>query len=193
MKKANSKQQTAVSRRGLGLVVAALLGLGGVAHGATANGTLITNTATITMWSGPIDQIGYELTYVAEATIRVITPVTSLLKYADRGTASSGATVTFYICINNERMTADGSVWNVVIIDRMPNGMGFISANLDNYGTGIAAGSPMYGGALGTINTTYTAGTNPPVGQIAPLYMRWKMDMVGPMKSACVTFRATVL
>jgi uncharacterized repeat protein (TIGR01451 family) len=161
---------------------------GKAAAAATGCGTLITNVATVTMWSGPMDQIGYALSYNVTATVVVICPVTGLVKYADRGVASAGSTVTFFVCVNNQRLTADGSVWNVTITDRMPPGMSFVDWGTNDYGGTVSLRA--YTGVLTPGGWTVAA---PAAGQGTPLYMRWRVDMVGPMKSACVTYRARIL
>ncbi len=160
----------------------------GTAVAATACGTIITNVANTWMWSGPIDQIEFPLTYNVTATVKVICPVTALVKYADRSVASAGATVTFYICVDNQRMSVDGSVWNVTMTDRLPDGMGFIDWNTNNYG-----GTVSWSAWSTSLAPGGWSSAAPAVGTQDPLYMRWQVASIAPMKSACVTYRATVL
>lgn len=169
---------------------AVLLAVGypSAARAATACGTIITNVANTWMWSGPMDQIEFPLTYNVTATVTVICPVTALVKYADRGMASSGATVTFYICVDNQRMSVDGSVWNVTMTDRLPGGMGFIDWNSNSYG-----GTVSWTAWSTSLAPGGWSGAAPAVGTQAPVYMRWQVASIAPMKSACVTYRATVL
>ena len=163
----------------------------GRAHAGSACGSLITNTATVTMWSGPVDQIGFVLTYNVTAVVQVLCPVVSMVKYANRDMASVGSTVTFFICIVNDR---NDSIWNVTITDRLPRNMGFWDWNTANYNA--TTGGPW------TVNQAYsTAGLGGPwnravapnQGQGADLWMRWRIQMIGPARSACMTYRATVL
>jgi uncharacterized repeat protein (TIGR01451 family) len=174
----------------LALVMAgAVVAPGTAAAAATGCGTLITNVATVTMWSGPMDQIGYALSYNVTAVVKVVCPVTALLKFADRDTASAGSVVTFYVCVDNQRLSADGSVWNVTVTDRMPPGMSFVDWNANNYGGAVTWNA--YNGVLTPGGWNATAA--PVAGQGTPLYMRWQVAMIGPQKSACVTYRARIL
>ena len=178
-------------RRIAGIIAAALLGAGYTGEAvatATSCGTLITNVATVTMWSGPMDQIGYELSYNVTATVRVVCPVTALVKYADRDVASVGSVVTFFICVVNDRMTVDGSVWNVTLTDRVP-------ANMEVVGWSFYGGTMV--GAFPYWNTSLAVNgwnSSSPATQVGPnIYLRWRFSMIGPMKSACATFQARVL
>jgi len=177
----------AVVRLLAALLVAA--SLSGRAHAGSACGALITNTAMLTMWSGPVDQIGYVLTYAVTAVVRVVCPVVSMTKYANRNVAAVGSTVTFFICVINDR--AD-SIWNVTVTDRMPMSMGFWSWSTGNYN--ITSGGPyaINQAWAPTLTGVYST-TAPAGGTIGPLYMRWRIERIGPAKSACVTYQATVL
>lgn len=175
----------------LGAVAVASLCAGAIsgrALAATACGTLVTNVANTYMWSGAPDFIEYPLTYNVTATVKVICPVTAFMKYADRGMASSGSTLTFYMCVDNQRMSVDGSVWNVTITDRLPDGVGFIDWNTNNYGGTVS----WQAWKADTAPNGWTT-TAPVVGQLDPLYLRWAIASIAPMKSACVSYRVTVL
>lgn len=157
---------------------------------SAACGTIITNAATITFWSGPLDQIGYELSYNVTATVRVICPVTAVVKYAVPRVVAAGGTVTFFVCIDNQRMSPDGSVWNVTVTDKLPDGMGFVAFNPGAYipAPGVVL-STSYATSLGG---TWTGGSPAP-GTQDPLYLRWVVSQVGTLKSACVTYSAQIL
>jgi len=163
---------------------------------ATACGTIITNTAMITMWSGPIDQIGYEVSYGVTSTVMIICPITAIRKYAVPQEVSSGGAVTFYICVDNQRMSADGSVWNVTITDRLPYGLAMDQVSLAqmnayNYGVPALAGTDIsWASSLAGPWTTWA--TPPGAGQVAPFYIRWRVSSIGTLKSGCVAFHATV-
>jgi uncharacterized repeat protein (TIGR01451 family) len=177
------------------IIAAALLLAPRAAFAATSCGTLVTNTATITMWSGPIDQIGYTLSYNVTATVKIICPITAVNKYAKPQVVSSGGVVTFYICIDNQRMSADGSVWNVTVTDRLPYGMALdiASMTLDNYGVGALANTDIAWSPNGAANSwTLWSTSAPPAGQAAPFYLRWRIPRIGVLASGCVSYRATV-
>ena len=175
-------------------VAALLIAAPRPASAATPCGTDIVNVASVTMWSGPIDQIGYELSYNVSATVRVICPITAIVKYAVPKVVAAGGLVTFYICIDNQRMAADGSVWNITVTDRLPYGMALDNASMITYGYGV--------GALANTDIAWSASLAgpwtlwsvlaPPAGQAAPFYLRWRVPMVGTIKSGCVAYRATV-
>ena len=161
-----------------------------VAQAATSCGAIITNTATITMWSGPIDQIGYEVSYNVTATVKVICPVTAVLKYARPAEVAASGVTTFYICIDNQRMSADGSVWNVTVTDRLSDGMGFVAFNPQSYI--IGGGAILTSSYATSLAGPWTVGT-PAGGTQDPLFLRWVINYVGTLKSGCVTFSASVL
>lgn len=162
-----------------------------LASAATPCGTNIVNVASVTMWSGPIDQIGYELSYNVSATVRVICPITAIVKYAVPKVVAAGGLVTFYICIDNQRMAADGSVWNITVTDRLPYGMAFDANSMlaFNYGTGAMVANDL--GWSTSLAGPWTLG-QPAGNSVAPLYLRWRVPMIGTIKSGCVAYRATV-
>jgi hypothetical protein len=172
------------------LAFAALLLAPRAAMAATSCGAVITNTATITMWSGPIDQIGYEVSYNVTATVRVICPVTAVLKYARPAEVAATGVTTFYICIDNQRMSSDGSVWNVTVTDRLSDGMGFVAFNPQSYV--IGGGAVLTSSWAASLAGPWTVGS-PVAGQQDPLFLRWVISYVGTLKSGCVTFSASVL
>jgi len=162
------------------------------AQAATSCGTIVTNAAMITMWSGPIDQIGYELSYCVTATVMVICPITAVNKYAKPQIVASGGIVTFYICIDNQRMSADGSVWNVTVTDRLPYGMAFDANSMVAYNYGVGALNPASDISWATsLAGPWTFG-NPAGNTASPLYLRWRIPTIGVLKSGCVAYRATV-
>ena len=157
-------------------------------------GADILNTASVTMWSGPIDQIGYALSYNVSASVRIVCPVTGLVKYARPSLVSAGGNVTFFVCVDNQRI--DGSVWNVTVTDRMPDGLGFVAFNPESY-VGSTVGANLWGGTITTswaasLAGPWTAGA-PVAGQQDPLFLRWVISAVGPLRTACVTFSAQIL
>jgi uncharacterized repeat protein (TIGR01451 family) len=179
-------------------VLAAALMLGAAApqtaHAAAAAcGQIILNTATVTLWSGPIDQIGYALTYNASAQVRVICPVVLIDKRADRAVASAGSTVTFSIWIDNQYVTTDGSVWNVTITDRLPYGMALDNPgmNIGNWNVGALANTDV-AWATSPAGPWTLWSTPPALWTVSPLWLRWRVPRLGPSTSGCVTYRATI-
>lgn len=183
----------------MGLVGAAWLAVAGAepAHAATAEGTILTNTASLSMNSGPYSWIQYECSYAATATVLIIPPprlvlskqVTADGTYRDQFIAGAGAVLTYRLCAKNDTVTVASGV---VMTDRMPAGMAFDSAPSDwtggNYYTGAA---PTLTTASGAALPPATAGW-PAAGTAGPLYLRWTVSAIDSFKSVCVTFRVTI-
>ncbi len=164
----------------------------GRSFAATAAGTIITNVATATMNSGFPYYAVYNVSYNATATFIVLpNPVVALQKWADHVQAGAGCTVTFQVCVQNQ--TQD-TAWNVTITDQLPANMGFVLWNLsppgfDNTNPNLGAPVPSYATALtGTWSTAA-----PAAGTTAPLYLRWVFPGIGPTKSACAAYAASIL
>lgn len=164
------------------------------AEAATACGTIITNVATATMWSGFPDYVAYEVSYNATATLIVLCPpVVALRKfantdYADFAQAPAGGLVTFMICVENQTVT---SVWGMTITDRLPVNVNVVNALDSEYNLTGAPVSPAPTAAYSSNNTTWANGLAN--GQGAPYYLRWTLEKIGPLKSACVSYTARIL
>lgn len=182
--------------------------LGGEAGAMTTCGTVITNVVSATMHSGPPEFVEYAVSYAATAKVVVACPPSlQMYKYTSFSVASSGTTVKFTICVVNETMD---SVWGVVVTDRVPDGMAYVDMDTSwaagAYGAGVTDNyytpKAMAGGPPGaTISwdsgadfNPYQSGTTPPpAGQGGTIYLRWTLAYVGPVRSACLTYRARVL
>ncbi len=192
--------------RAAGALVGMLLMLvGGRVQATTVSGTLITNVVSFVMDSGPTDFVVYKVSYNATAWIEVVNPPSlAMAKYTSWAVASAGTTVKFTVCIVNE---TDNSVWGVTITDKIPLNMAFIDRDgtwndsspyvPDDYY--VSYQSPPDIGALPGVTLAWnaseialmTAGSPAPGDQ--NVYLRWTLDFVGPVRSACVTYRVTIL
>jgi len=160
-------------------------------------GSDILNEASVTLWSGNDTQIGYTLSYNVSSTVRIVCPITAINKYAVPTQVASGGAVTFYICVDNQRMSNDGSVWNMTVTDMLPAGLAMDQTSLVQMNTwtyfapALAATDISYATNLAGPWTTWA--TPPTAGQAGPnFYIKWRIASVGVLKSACVGFRATV-
>ena len=169
-------------------VLALVMGLsGGVAHAATAEGTLLTNTVTITFWSGPLSgQIPYEVSYNSTATVRIIKPVVYLSKVASSGVVSVGGTVTFAVCADNAR---NDSILNVTMYDVVPNGLMFDHWNVVDTNTSVAPPATTRSWSVSLAGPWNAA---EPIGQPGPFYIKWVVPRVDILRQACVTYAAVV-
>lgn len=183
-------------------------------HATTVCGTIITNMVSATMHSGPPDFVVFPTPGTAAPTFTAVVevacpPAIHMAKFVNWPTASAGTTVVFRICIINE--TSD-SVWGVTVTDRLPNGMLFRPMD-QTWNDGVGAGSPYANGNTYQSLTPPDAGGwppnptiawdtsenpamnpgTPPDGQGPDMWLRWTVDYVGPMRSACLTYRAEVL
>jgi len=197
-------------------VLAMLLAFAAGRAGAmTTCGSLVTNVATCTMWSGPPDFTPYEVSYNATAAVRIKCPASlRVAKFADLpynnggGTivASTGTTVKFTICVINELTF---SVWGVTVNDKLPDNIMFVDGDstwntageYGNYYTTVVPGPAPAPDIRNSNNNTWpgTAGY-PAYGQTGAMYIRWTFPSVGwcgpsgaGMVSACMTFRVKIL
>ena len=97
-----------------------------------------------------------------------------------------GGTLTYTIWLVNCSPYFTG--WNIVALDPLPVNVGYIGPSLANW---TPPGSSLLARYSDT-GVTWTTG-EPANGQAAPQYLRWVVDKLGPGRSACVTFRASVL
>lgn len=177
----------------------------GRALATTACGNLITNIASATMWTGAPDFVAYEVSYSVTAALTVLCPpVIALRKSSDingnvLATAPSGGIVTFKICLENQQFGPNDSIWNVVINDRLPDNMVWSGEPATAATTAFNPGD--YNTSTGANYTASWASsmagpwTLVPVSGVTgtPLYLRWTISLIGPPRSACVTYRAKVL
>jgi hypothetical protein len=178
------------------LVLAACLVLGGgEAHGMTADGALLTNLATGTYRS--VDYSSYEVSYGATALVLVVSPSISIKKSSNVTAMCSGETVTFCIwAVNNSAL---GSAFNVHVWDSVISEGAYVTGQ-----TNWAGGS---GGTItigyyhkNGITTKNAWAMEPDAGtytvapaSTSPFFLKWKLDMLGPAKSAMFCFKMVLL
>jgi len=177
-----------------GVLAALMLLASGGAQASTAIGTILTNIVSATMWDGPLSGNNYEVSYNSTAYVTVIPPARfEFLKSVNLTMASSGATVVFSICVNNG---ANTSVCNLTLTDRIPNYMAFVGTPTNwaypNYNLSNPPPATVTVSNGANPVPGMTAGA-PAAGQAGPWYLRWTFSYVGPGKSACVTYAASIL
>ncbi len=188
----------------LGIAVAAVAGLPGRAPAQTACGSMITNIATATMWSGAPDFAVFIVSYSVTSQILVLCPpVIALTKSSSINgdplvQCAAGCLVTFQVCLNNQQFAATDSVWEVTITDRIPTNMAFQAGGAFDYNTtNPSLGAITFGYASGaTPPATGWTAAYPPLGQTSTpttTFIRWVVPGIGPTRSACLTYTARIL
>jgi uncharacterized repeat protein (TIGR01451 family) len=165
-------------------LAAAAIGFAGRAGAMTADGTLVTNVASITFryWSGASFGVSFNLT----ATVLTTNPCLTAQKTASPMVQASGGLLTFTLWVINCSPTM--SAFNINVTDRLPNNA-VMGANLSAWNGG--SGGSWYP-ASGTNNTTWAPNV-PPAGQGVPYFLRYVLDQIGPSKSGFVSFTVSVL
>ena len=163
-----------------------------VAMAATAEGTLITNVACATF--SATDQTPFAASYCSTALIFIVAPSVQVNKRANPSIECSGGTVTFCMyAYNNSNWT---SAFNVVLNDRMPGGVSYITGqNLWAGGTAGATITQGWGGE-GLPSNAYLWGSEPVLGAVTSgnyYYLRWVINMLGPRQSAMICYRVQLL
>jgi uncharacterized repeat protein (TIGR01451 family) len=150
----------------------------------TADGALMTNTAFAT-FSGIAGQaVSYKTSYLASANVLICNPLILYVKTATPSMAAPTAVVTFTVCtINNSTTT---SAFNVVITDQIPGNMAFI-AEKEKWPLPVTS-------VWGPSVSGPWSGAAVPAGQVSS-FLQWQFSQinVGPGKSACVTYTASIL
>lgn len=156
----------------------------------SADGALVTNvvTATYNGMGYVVGQPGstYAVSYYASAYVLVSCPVIYVQKVATPTVQVTGGTVTFQLWVVNNSLGA--SAFNVSLVDALPVGMGYVAPSFSGWdpsGTWYRSWGSAPGGP-------WTANAEPPNGQLAPAYLEWTANIVGPGKSALVTYLVTV-
>ena len=180
-------------------VACAVLAIAHTAQATTADGTLITNVACATFgtvatagWPGSGQTL--EVSYCATQTVLVATPSIALQKTAAPSIECSGGTITFCIwAVNTSSLT---SAFDVVLVDRLPDNVAYLTGQ-NQWATGTAGGTITYGYGAGGALPTYTWGNTEPANggvQSGSLYyLRWVVNMIGPLKSAMVCYKVQIL
>ena len=174
------KRMTVVLLAGL-----SLLAFGGNAVATTSDGALITNIACATYMSS--GGAGFAVSYCVTATVLVGNPGIALQKIATPTMQASGGIVRFMIWLINTSPLS--SAFNITVTDRLPDNMEMLSSAYTSWNGGSGG---TFTASNSSNNTTWTANL-PGAGQDAPYYLRWVLDILGPNRSAFVTFDAVVL
>jgi uncharacterized repeat protein (TIGR01451 family) len=166
---------------------------GRYASAATTDGTLITNVACGTFQSAA--GMGFAISYCCTANVIVSNPCVALQKRATPTVQSSGGVVTFELIAIN--CSCSSSAFNIMVTDRLPDNVAFFSGPVNAWnGTSGAPGpnpiSTPYKSPDG-LGTTYTANWPAAAGQVAPYWLRWQLEFLGPCESSAISFLATVL
>lgn len=172
--------------------------LAGTASATTADGTLITNVACATFgtvatagWPGSGQTL--EVSYCATQTVLVATPSIALQKTASPSIECSGGTVTFCIwAVNTSAMT---SAFNVGLVDRLPDQMGYVNGGQTSW-NGLTVGNTFFND-WGGEPFPYTRNPGEPPNGVTSsgslYYLRFVFGLIGPGKSALVCYKAQIL
>ncbi len=178
--------------RRLGLIagLAMSLAVPGMTLGATADGVLITGTASATYTTKLSGGLPMTISYGATVTVMVATPVVAFAKVANPSMQASGGVVTFCISYSNRGGLA--SAFDVTITDVMPDNMRFVAGGNSDGGTSDGAGT-VYGAWATAVAGPWTAGTWPNNGQAGPVILRWQIDVLSPRATGFVCYAAQVM
>jgi len=154
------------------------------ARAMTADGALMTNTALATFSGLGGQTLMYRTSYLASVNVLICNPVILYVKTATPSMAAPTATVTFTVCTINNSITT--SAFNIIITDQIPGNMGFI-AETEKWPLPVTS---VWGPAV----TGPWSAAVVPAGQTSS-FLQWKFNQinVGPGRSACVTYTASVL
>jgi len=169
---------------GLIAVVTAAMGVS-QAEAATADGVMITNTVCATF--GSPGGVGFTVSYCATRPIQLQNPCISLQKVSTPTAVAAGGTMTYTLWVVN--CSPFASAFNVLIADRLPENVGYDAWR--GSWPGVSAGTWVR--SRGPDGVNWQAGSDPPVGQATPYYLRFALDMLGPNRSAMQMYSVTVL
>ena len=167
----------------LGIAAAAgVFVFAGEAMALTADGSLMTNTATATFTT--ISGARYEVSYLATDTVLICNPLVAYYKTATPTMTQQSGTVVFTLCVVNSSITT--SALNLTIVDKLPDYMSYVNPGYTEWPAGW---QDSYAAAeVGP----YTAG-QPVNGSVNPLYLHWSIQVIGPRRSGCITYTGRVL
>lgn len=173
------------------MAVLVLGGVAGTAMATTSDGTLITNVACSTY--GSVGGCDFAVSYCATQTVLVATPSIQLQKTASPSIECSGGTVTFCIwAVNTSAMT---SAFNVGLVDRLPDQMGYVNGGQTSW-NGLTAGNTFFND-WGGEPFPYTRNPGEPPNGVTSsgslYYLRFVFGLIGPGKSALVCYKAQIL
>jgi uncharacterized repeat protein (TIGR01451 family) len=171
-------------RAAVAILVAGLAGWAGPVRAMTADGTVITNTVCITFSSAT--GRGWAVSFCVTSRPMVGNPCALVQKAVSPATQTSGGTMTYTIWVVNCGPTA--SAWNLVAVDPLPDNVSYDAFR--GSWPGVSAGTwARYRGADGA---SWQA-ADPAAGQVAPYYLRFVLDMLGPNRSAMQTYSVVIL
>lgn len=171
-----------------GLAAAVVLAIPRAGKAMTADGVVITNSALVTAYwrsSGMAYTQRYTMSYNATVTAIVTNPFTTVRKTVTPTIQAAGGTLTYTIWFVNT--SPSSSSFSIVATDPMPENVNY-SAYLGNWGGGSGGTFSMYNGSDGV---TWSIG-QPASGQAPPYHLRWVLDLLGPARSAFVSYSVTI-
>jgi len=168
-----------------------LAAVGRPVSAATTDGTLITNVACGTFQSA--SGMGFSISYCCTANVFVTNPCVALQKRATPTVQSSGGVVTFELVAIN--CSCNSSAFNIMVTDRLPDNMAFYAGpvNAWNGTTGAPGPTPISTPYKSPDNASWSANWPAAAGQVAPYWLRWQLEFLGPCESSAISFQATVL
>ncbi len=191
------------ARTWFALLAAALLASGQNAWAFLETGTLLTNSASATYKAG---NQATSVSYSATAKILVANPKVFLWKGSSPTFVGvTGGNVTFTLCFSNG---GANSAFSVIITDRMPPGVQFVSPTCnpmedpedggDDYGAYQVVGpAPAISYSSTNENGPYTLGCPTPVpwGSTWPAqgyFLQWTIDQLDIKESGCIWYTVTI-
>ncbi len=185
-----------IMMRFVGATAAIVLLLPELACGMAGDGALLTNTVSATYHGVAGVGVKYTVSYLATSSVMVSCPVVGVVKRVMAPTTISvnppyipyqnvGGTVTFSVCVFNNSLQA--SAFGMTMRDRM-------AANTTWAGVYGSWGATFTQAQYSTNGTNYFnigAGA-PAVGTVPPVYLYWRVDALGPGRSACATYAVKI-
>jgi uncharacterized repeat protein (TIGR01451 family) len=170
------------------LAVAMLLASPRGGGAATADGVMITNSASLTAYWGS-SGLSYGMRYTISFNVTVMTivatPSTVVQKTVSPAIANAGETLTYTIWFVNT--SPFGSAFNIIANDPLPANVNYDAwRGMWNGGTGGT-----WFNQYSADNVVFFSG-NPAQGQAAPCYLRFTMNMLGPKASAFTSYSVTI-
>ncbi len=178
------------ARRAAGFAALALImGLAAPAAATTADGVIITNFASCTQYEYNASVVGYPIDYSATAALIVATPQVLFQKDATPTVQASSGTVTY--CITFSNSSAWQSAMNVVVEDKIPNGMNYLTGSLVPAPEGwVSGGGSVTASWSSNGGAAWNAGGPASTGNY---WLRFTIDFISPSESGYVCYRATIL
>jgi len=155
----------------------------------TADGAMITNYAAATGYWGVASADyakRYTVSYNATAGVLISCPVIGVTKLVTPTMLAASQTATYTVCVVNNALNA--TAWNLVVSDKLPDNMGWVNPSLVSW----APVGTTWKLEQSQVGVVWLVG-EPPNASTSPWFLRWTVDKLGPNRSACVTFRMTVL